>query len=85
MPYENSSLGNCNKVGLSLLTTSDELGLIILDESLNGLDSWSKKFVLQQLNLFSIKKVCPIIIVSHSDDLSLFDNSVTKINMKELT
>ncbi|EFF26991.1 ATP-binding cassette domain-containing protein [Enterococcus faecium] len=62
--YALASLGMKLKVGLSLLYASKEWGLIILDETLSGIDSQSKVVILKQLKT----KKCPIIIVSHNFD-----------------
>lgn len=63
--YNQSSLGNQNKVGLALLFSENDYGLIILDESLNGLDQKSTENILQRLRTLSLKRMCPIIFVSH--------------------
>lgn len=62
--YALASLGMKLKVGLSLLYATKEWGLIILDETLSGIDSQSKKVILEELKT----KKCPIIIVSHNFD-----------------
>lgn len=82
--YENSSLGNKNKVGLSLLYSRDDLGLIILDEALNGLDIDSKQSVFKELTRIASHNLCPILVVSHAEDISEYCPNVSKIYLKEL-
>ncbi|OAQ55118.1 ATP-binding cassette domain-containing protein [Enterococcus thailandicus] len=62
--YALASLGMKLKVGLSLLYAAKEWGLIVLDETLSGIDPQSKKVILEQLKT----KKCPVIIVSHNFD-----------------
>lgn len=64
--YAQSSLGNQNKVGLSLLFSETQYSLIVLDETLNGIDRESVALVLEQLRILQKKKCCPIIVVSHA-------------------
>lgn len=64
--YAQSSLGNQNKVGLSLLFSETQYSLIVLDETLNGIDRESVALILEQLCILQEKKCCPIIVVSHA-------------------
>lgn len=64
--YAQSSLGNQNKVGLSLLFSETRYSLIVLDETLNGIDRESVALILRQLHVLEAKKCCPIIVVSYS-------------------
>lgn len=64
--YAQSSLGNQNKVGLSLLFSETRYSLIVLDETLNGIDRESVVLILEQLCILQEKKCCPIIAVSHA-------------------
>lgn len=72
--YALASLGMKLKVGLSLLYASKEWGVIILDETLSGIDPQSKVVILEQLKT----KKCPVIIVSHNFDSI---NSYKKIEL----
>lgn len=75
--YEKSSLGNQNKVGLSLLFSNSHFDLIILDETLNGIDKESKKIIINRLKILK-EDNCIILFVSHDIDLS---NEISGINI----
>lgn len=62
--YSAASLGMKLKVGLSLLYSSKNWSLIVLDETLSGLDRQSKEDVLKQAK----RKKCPVVIISHNFD-----------------
>lgn len=64
--YTQSSLGNQNKVGLSLLFSETQYSLIVLDETLNGIDRKSVALILAQLRILQAQKCCPIVVVSHA-------------------
>lgn len=63
--YVHSSLGMKLKIGLSLLYAPINWNLIILDETLSGIDSVSKKIIIDKLNEMN----CPRIIVSHTFEM----------------
>lgn len=64
--YTKSSLGNQNKVGAALLFSETEYGLIVIDETLNGIDRQSTELILERLDELQTKQCCPIIFVSHA-------------------
>lgn len=77
--YHLASVGMQHKVGLSLLFSETDYGLIVLDEALNGIDSRSSELIVEQLNFLTTKHSCPILFVSHYLDLP----NATKINIKD--
>lgn len=70
-------MGTKNKVGLSLLWTEDKIGLIILDESLNGIDKDTRDNVIDKLIILAETKECPVIVVTHTENLrEYYSNTV---------
>ncbi|MDF7627337.1 ATP-binding cassette domain-containing protein [Lactobacillaceae bacterium L1_55_11] len=80
--YQDSSLGNQNKVGLALLASQQAYGLTILDEALNGIDQNSLDWIWYRLTERAEAGQGPIILVSHAEDFSRRDFPVEKIALE---
>lgn len=81
--YETASLGMCLKVGCTLLSKFNHWDLILIDETLSGIDSESRKFLMNSLEKISSNSNACIIIVSHNNiETEYPTNDYITINLK---
>lgn len=81
--YEKASLGMTLKLGCTLLAIDNYWGVIMIDETLSGIDKKSRKVLIERLEHLNKKGSVCIIIVSHNEIDKEFTATYNTLNMNK--